>query len=206
MKITSTNIGQKTKIKWRFKTIETGIFKSATTEPIYLGETDVKNDHVIDRKYHGGIDKACYAFNANAYPFWQSQYPNLKLTPGWFGENLTIEDLNESEIKIGDQYKIGEAIIEVSQPREPCFKLGIRFNTQKVIKQFINSKNPGIYFRVIKPGLVKEGDELVLLKTNDKEPTVLEIYQLIYKQIDDSTINDKAKNSQKLALSAKKSL
>ena len=204
MKIVSTNLGKKTAVKWRFKTIYTGIFKSAVSDPIFLDLEDVQSDQVVDRKYHGGIDKACYLFGQNAYPYWQALYPKQNLTPGWFGENLTVSDLNESEIRIGNQYQIGEAIVEVSQPREPCFKLGIRFESQKVVKQFIKHHHPGIYIRIIKPGQVTKGDEIILIKERPDEPTVFEIYQLIYGLTKDESVVQKALNSKHLAASAMK--
>jgi len=130
MDIISTNIGSPVLVEWNGQQIETGIYKYSTHSPIFLGEEDVFEDHVINRKYHGGPDKACYLYSANHYPFWKDKFPKLDWQWGMFGENLTVEGLDESKVKIGDVYRIGTAVVQVSQPRQPCFKLGIRFEDQ----------------------------------------------------------------------------
>ncbi len=206
MKVESVNIGKKRLVKWRLKTVYTGIFKSPVDFPILLGKENVVDDDVVDRKHHAGIDKACYLFSADAYAYWKNLYPSLDFTYGWFGENLTVSGLRESEIHIGNQYKVGEAIIEISQPREPCFKLGIRFESQKVIKQSINHDQPGPYARVIKGGEVKSGDTLTLIEERPEELTVLEVYQLIYKLNKDKSMIKKAMQSDYLAESAKRAI
>lgn len=180
MKIASTNIGNKREVIWNEKTILTGIFKYPISDPIYLGESDVLGDNVVDRKYHGGIDKACYSYSAEHYRYWEVIYPDVDLTYGAFGENLTIEGLDEVLIRIGDQFKIGnEVIVEVAQPRQPCFKLGIRFNDQKIIKRFMNDSYSGIYFRIIKEGNVKTGDDVSLLKSTSTNLSVAEVHSLL---------------------------
>ena len=203
MTIESLNIGDSKTVEWKGKNIKTGIFKYPVSAPLYLGTEDVENDHVIDRKYHGGIDKACYAYCADAYTFWKEQYPENKFPIGFFGENLTISKLDESKLRIGDRFKVGEALIEISQPRQPCFKLGIRFGSQKILKPFINNPYPGIYFRVIEQGLVSKGDQLELLETNLSEPTVLEVYRLIYGLETSPNLIQAALTSKKLAEAAK---
>lgn len=180
VKIRSTNIGPVKEVVWKGKTIQTGIFKFPTADGIYLGSEDVVNDNVVDRKYHGGIDKACYAFTADIYPEWKLKYPNLSWDFGMFGENLTIDGLDEREIYIGDQYQIGEAILEVSEPREPCFKLGIRFETQQVLKPFIHQPHCGVYFRAVKEGKVEVGQEVRLMNRVQEEFSMARIYWLRY--------------------------
>ena len=137
MLVKSVNIGNKQDVLWNGKTVSTGIFKKSVLS-IKLGKEDVDLDDVVDRKYHGGIDKACYIYSFNHYAFWQKLYPNVELNFGMFGENITIEGLNEKTVYIGDIYRIGGATVKVTQPRQPCFKLGVRFSDQKIIKQFIN--------------------------------------------------------------------
>lgn len=182
MKIISTNIGQRREVNWKGKILETGIFKSPVNTSIYLGTTDVKDDQVIDRKHHGGIDKACYAYSADHYSFWSSIFPNVDMTHGAFGENLTIEGLNENEIKIGDQYQIGkDVIVEVSQPRQPCLKLGIRFNDQKIVKHFINEPFSGVYLRIIQEGNVENGDVFKLVHRVDQNLNVAQVHSLLSK-------------------------
>lgn len=206
MKILSVNLGERKAVNWRGKTIFTGMFKLPVDNPIFLSHEDVDGDHVVDRRYHGGFDKACYLYASEAYIFWTQEYPKLKLTSGFFGENITVEGLDETEINIGDQYIVGEAIIEISQSRQPCFKLGIRFETQKIIKQFINAPYPGIYIRVLKPGKVSASDRMILHKKRLDEPTVLEIFQMIYGINKNKALIKKALDSIFLADSAKKAI
>ncbi len=203
MKVLSVNIGEEKIVSWRGKPVKTGIFKYPVDEPIYLDKEDVKNDSVCDRRYHGGIDKACYLYNGDTYPFWKEKYPLLDWTYGMMGENITIQNLDESKIHIGNQYKIGDAIIEVAQPRQPCFKLGIRFGTQKIVKDFVNAPYPGIYVRVIVSGKVNLGDSLIPLKIKKENPTVLEVYEVLYGRITDELTIKKVLNCNDLALNTK---
>ncbi len=176
MKVLSVNIGEKKTINYKGRIVETGIFKFPVSE-LFLDEKDVDNDAVIDRKYHGGIDQAVYAYSENHYAYWKELYPNLDWRFGMFGENLTISNLEETEIQVGNIYKLGEVIIEVTKPREPCMKLGLVFGTQKILKQFWNSSKCGIYFKVLQTGKVTIGDTLVLMKTSENSPTIAEVYK-----------------------------
>jgi MOSC domain-containing protein YiiM len=177
MIVKSVNIGEKKLVNYKGKIVETGIFKYSVAKPIFLGEEDVENDTVIDRRYHGGIDQAVYGYSLNHYNYWKQLYPELEWEYGMFGENLTISNLEETKINVGDTYKLGEVILEVTKPREPCMKLGLRFGTQKVLKQFWNSTKSGIYFKVLQTGNVKVGDELVLIQKSENTPTIAEVYE-----------------------------
>ena len=165
MEIISTNIGKPTTVDWRGRKIQTGIYKYPTKEPITVKREDVKDDTVIDRKHHGGEYKACYLFSADYYDDWKEKYPQLDWDWGMFGENLTVKGLNENELFIGDIYNIGNATIQITEPRQPCHKLGIRFKDQKVIKEFIAYGHPGTYVRILKEGSIKNGDSFTLIKT-----------------------------------------
>ncbi len=188
MKISSVNIGNPQTIIWRGKEVQTGIYKQPVNHSIYLGSEDVKNDHVIDRRYHGGLDKACYLFSENHYHFWKDRYSNLEWNWGMFGENLTINDLDETKLMIGDVFKVGEAIIQITQPRQPCFKLGVKFGTQKMIKEFVESGHSGAYVRVIKSGNVQKEDELILMEKAEESIAISDIFNLLY--ADKSFIED----------------
>ncbi len=177
MKIVSVNIGEKRKVKWRNKIVETGIFKFPVQEPIFLDIEDVQNDDVVDRKYHGGIEQAVYAYGEQHYEYWKGLYPNQAWDYGMFGENLTVTNLDETNIHVGSTYQLGEAIIEVTKPREPCYKLGIRFNDPSVIKQFWNSTKSGIYFKILKTGYVRKSEEMILLNKPINNPTIAEVYE-----------------------------
>ena len=177
MIVKSVNIGEKKVINYKGKIVETGIFKYPVTEPIFLGTEDVENDAVIDRRYHGGIEKAVYGYSENHYEYWKTLYPDLDLDFGMFGENLTISNLEETEINVGNTYTLGEVILEVTKPREPCFKLGLRFGTQAILKQFWNSTKSGIYFKVLQTGNVKVGDTFTLVNKKEHSPTISEVYE-----------------------------
>jgi MOSC domain-containing protein YiiM len=177
MKVISVNIGERKVLNYKGKIVETGIFKFPVNHPIFLGNEDVENDAVIDRRYHGGIEKAVYGYSQNHYAHWKGLYPNLDWNFGMLGENLTISNLEETEILVGNTYKLGEALLEVTKPREPCYKLGIRFGTQEILKQFWNSTKSGIYFKVIQTGNVTVGDELILVNKAENSPTIAEVYE-----------------------------
>jgi MOSC domain-containing protein YiiM len=178
MKILSVNIAKKIKITRNGRTRYTGIYKKPVETSIFLGKQDVKNDHVVDRKYHGGENMAVYAFGKNNYSFFEELYPNLEFNNGIFGENLTLSNLNETEIKIGDTFQVGQAIIQVSQPRLPCSTLGVRFGSQKIVKQFLNTTFSGIYFRVLQEGKVKKDDEFIRIKSNKNSLTLAQVFSL----------------------------
>ncbi len=177
MKVISVNIGKKKKINYKGEIIETGIFKFPVENSIILGKEDVEDDNVIDRRYHGGIEKAVYAYSETHYSYWKELYPNLEWRYGMFGENLTISNLEETEIYVGSQYKLGKTIIEVTKPREPCMKLGLVFGTQQILNQFWNSTKSGIYFKVLQTGIVKAGDVLILISQAKNTPTIAEVYE-----------------------------
>ncbi|MCF8461694.1 MAG: MOSC domain-containing protein [Flavobacteriales bacterium] len=180
MKVLSVNRGEARTVTWSGKKVKTGIFKYPVEGAIYLGAEDVVDDAVVDRKHHGGVDMAVYAYSANHYSYWKAQFPKSDWSLGMFGENLTIDGLDEASIHIGSIYQVGEAEIQVCQPRQPCYKLGIRFGTQAVLKKYINLSYSGVYFRVMKPGFVNVGDELKLISTEPKSPTIAAVFSLMY--------------------------
>lgn len=206
MKIISTNIAKPATIEWRGQEVQTGIYKYEVETPIYLGLEDVQNDHVLDRRYHGGADKACYLYSAVHYSFWKSKYPDQDWKWGMFGENLTVSGLNESEIRIGDKFQIGEAVVQVSQPRQPCFKLGVRFGDQTVVDDFWLAPFPGVYVRVISSGEVKKGDELILLESNPESLSIAQVFSIFRIHRDDTVLITKAINEPFLAESCRKDL
>ncbi len=188
MKVIATNIGKPTTILWNGREELTGIYKYPTQDAIVLGDTDVYNDAVIDRKHHGGANKACYLFSADQYPYWKAKYPNLEWDWGMFGENLTVEGLDETKIYIGDIYRIGSALVQVSQPREPCYKLGIRFGSQEILKQYIDHGRPGTYVRVLESGEITENTPLILVEKSENQLTVQQFFNLLYAKQKDLTL------------------
>lgn len=177
MKIIATNIGDKREIDWKGKKVTTGIFKYPVDQPIFLDIETVKEDTICNREVHGGIDKAVYGYSLKHYDFWKEKYPDLEWDHGMFGENLTIDNLDETKIHVGDTYKVGECIVEVTKPRQPCMKLGVRFNDMKVVKQFWNTTMSGIYFKVLQTGSVQAGDRFEQLKSCADNPTIAEVFE-----------------------------
>ncbi len=180
MKIISTNLGKPTTFEWNGKEEQTGIFKYPVAGPLTINTLDVANDTIINRINHGGINKACYLFSKDQYPYWKKIYPNLDWDWGMFGENLTVEDMDESQLRVGDIFKVGHAVVQISQPREPCYKLGIRFDDQNILKKYIAHGYPGTYVKVLEPGSVQNGDEFILLQRSANTLTVNQFYELMF--------------------------
>jgi len=176
MKVIATNLGSRKKVNWKGRLIETGIFKSPVSS-ILLDREMVEKDQVIDRSCHAGTNKAVYVYSTDHYPYWKERFPDLQWNYGMFGENLSIEGLDEKNIHIGNRYRVGGAIIEATESRDPCVKLGMRFEDAKIIKQFWNTTKCGVYFKVIQPGEVKSGDFLILLEEKSTNPSIAEVYK-----------------------------
>jgi MOSC domain-containing protein YiiM len=184
MKIISTNLGSESIINWKGKKIQTGIVKTPVEGPVFLDVYAVRGDHINNKKVHGGIDKACYGYGIDYFDYWKGLYPKLPWGYGMFGENLSISGMDESKMLIGDIYKVGEAIVQVSQPRQPCNTFAAKFGATDVIMQFIDFDHPGVYFRVIQAGQVRPGDELKLDLRNEKALSVQQIFRLLYARKD----------------------
>lgn len=206
MEIVSTNIGEPVTIEWRGQKLQTGIYKYPVEVPIYLGKEDVASDNVIDRRYHGGVDKACYLYSADHYSFWQKEYPDVSLQWGMFGENLTVKGLDEATIRIGDKFKIGTAIVQVTQPRQPCFKLGIRFENPEVVSDFWSRPYPGVYVRVLEEGEARVGDQITRVETNPESLSVADVFSLFRSKKVDSDLIQKAVADSNLAASCRRDL
>ncbi len=204
MRIVSTNIGEPRIISHRGKEVKTGLFKFPVNESIFLGKEDVAKDHVIDRKHHGGADKACYLYSSDHYEYWKTIYPELDFTWGMFGENLTVEGLHEAEINIGDIFRIGETVVQATQPRQPCFKLESRFNDPMIIRKFVDSGFSGVYVRVLQNGFVKAGDLMEQVESKGSV-SIQKVFEWIYASEYDPEVT-KAINDPFIAASCRKDL
>jgi MOSC domain-containing protein YiiM len=188
MKVISTNIAKPTKFIWDGKEETTGIFKKPTNKPIYVTKNDVLNDEVSNRLNHGGYYKACYIFSSEQYPYWKNLYPALDWSWGMFGENLTVSDFDERKVFLGDIYKVGEALVQVSQYREPCYKFGHKFGTQKVLKQFIKHGFGGTYLSILEEGNVTINDEFTLVERPENSLSVAALFQLVFAKEKDQNL------------------
>ncbi|ATC86271.1 MULTISPECIES: MOSC domain-containing protein [Pseudoalteromonas] len=180
MKIISTNISKIKTLIHNGKEVKTGIFKTPTNEPVVIEKLNIIGDEQADLVNHGGVDKAVYAFSHNHYEYWQKTLENENLSSGIFGENFTISDLDEANIHIGDHIRIGTALLEVSQPRVPCFKLAIALNNKNSLKLFTQHYCTGVYFRVLEQGVAKTGDSVVIEKKASHDISVKKLFQAFF--------------------------
>jgi len=206
MKIISTNIANPTTFIWEGKEVTTGIYKKPTDVPIFLDKEDVRGDIVADRRVHGGEYKACYLFSFNQYDYWRDLYPNLDWTYGMLGENLTVEGLDEKSIYVGDIFKVGEATVQVTIPREPCFKFAYKFNSNDVIQQFIDRGYSGTYVRVLEKGSVKVGDTFELLEASKEQISMFDFFKLLFAEDKNKAHIDTLLNSDNIPNRLKKRL
>jgi MOSC domain-containing protein YiiM len=178
MKVVSVSVGLPREVEWRGKTVRTSIFKEPVAGRVRVGRLNLEGDRQADLTVHGGTDKAVYVYPAEHYAFWREQLPGTDLPWGAFGENMTTEGLVEDGVHIGDQFAIGSAQFAVTQPRMPCFKLGIRFGRPDVVKLFLRSGRSGFYLEVSREGEVQAGDTITLIARHDPAVTVAEIVRL----------------------------
>lgn len=206
MQIVSSNIATRKPITWKGKTWETGIFKKEINQAIFLTKTGVKSDAVVDLKHHGGKDKAVYAFSKSHYPFFKKQFPKINFYNGIFGENLTVDNLDEKEIYIGDVFRVGEALIQVSQPRLPCKTLNAVFQSDLMMKLFINTTFSGVYFSVLKEGFLQPNGSFELVDQNKEALTVATVYSLFTSNKTNQSLIIKALDLEALSPSLKQDI
>lgn len=180
MKIISTNIAKPVTIQLNGKQVTTGIFKKPTNDSIYLEKEQVKGDEISNRKVHGGEFKACYLFSADHYPYWKNLYPHLEWHWGMLGENITVQGFDETKVNVGDIYKIGSALIQITLPREPCSTFGAKMGSPDALIQFIVHCHPGTYVRVLEEGFVSVNDTFELVKQAKDSLTVAQLFSLYY--------------------------
>ncbi|MBD2037888.1 MOSC domain-containing protein [Leptolyngbya sp. FACHB-321] len=178
MKIVSVNVGLPREVTWKGKTVSTGIFKAPVSDRVMVRSLNLDGDGQADLTVHGGVDKAVYVYPFEHYDYWRDELPNTELTLGNFGENFTTTGMREEDLNIGDRFQIGDVELMVSQPRMPCYKLGIRFGRPDMVKRFPASRRTGFYFRVLQEGEVGVGDTLELVSRDENNITVADITQL----------------------------
>lgn len=175
MKIISLNAGLPRTVPYNGGEVSTGIFKAPVPGPRMLRRLNLDGDRQADLENHGGRNKAVYAYPSEHYEFWRRELPGMDLPWSIFGENLTTEGLKEEDACIGDHFRIGEAVVAVRQPRIPCYKLGIRFGRDDIVKKFLASGRSGIYFSVLEEGLVNAGDAIERIHRDENGVTVADI-------------------------------
>jgi MOSC domain-containing protein YiiM len=177
MKLLSVQVGRPRKVQWRRRTVTTGIYKDPVEGRIKLRPHQLDGDEQADRRVHGGWDKAVYVYPSEHYAFWRIELPGLRLPYGSFGENFTTEGLDESTVYIGDRFSIGSAVVEVTQPRMPCYKLGVRFGRLDMPQRFHASGRCGFYLAVVAEGDVGAGDAWELIDRRNNTMSVRDRYR-----------------------------
>ena len=185
MKILSVNVGLPREVTWQGKLVTTGIFKEPVKGPLMLRTLNPDGDGQADLTVHGGVSKAVYAYPSGHYAFWRAEFPEMNLSWGMFGENLTTEGLLEDAVYIGDRFRVGQTELIVTEPRMPCYKLGIKFGRADIIKRFLASRRSGFYFAVAREGMVSAGDALELIGREQQDISVADITRLYAFEKDD---------------------
>jgi MOSC domain-containing protein YiiM len=178
MKLISISVARPRLVMWRGGPVSTGIFKEPVEGRLMLRTLNLDGDRQADLSVHGGPTKAVYGYASEHYEFWRAELPEMQLPFGVFGENFTTEGLTEADLNIGDRFKIGEAELMITEPRMPCYKLGIKFGRTDILKRFLASGRTGFYFAVVREGEVGAGDTIELLGRDPHNITIADITRL----------------------------
>lgn len=178
MKLVSVNVGLPRTVGWKGTLVTTGIFKSPVHARVRMHTLNLDGDRQADLTVHGGPSKAVYAYPCEHYAYWRNELPGMELPWGMFGENLTTHGLLEDEVNIGDRYRIGSAEVMVTEPRMPCYKLGLKFGRDDIIKRFLASRRTGFYFAVVQEGEVGTEDTIQPISRDSRGVTVADITSL----------------------------
>jgi MOSC domain-containing protein YiiM len=179
-KLVSVNVGRPRTVAWKGTQVSTSIFKDPVESAVDVKKLNLRGDQQADLSVHGGPHKAIYAYPSEHYAYWRTQLAEAELPWGAFGENLTTEGLSEDSLHIGDRLRIGSALLMVTQPRVPCYKLTIRFDRDDLIKRFIQSDTSGFYFAVLEEGQVAVGDSIEIVHRDPRAVSVNDINHLYY--------------------------
>jgi len=174
--VRSINVGLPRDVEWQGGIVTTGIFKSAVSGPVQVRPLNLEADGQGDLRVHGGVRKAVYAYPHEHYAYWREQMADFDFQLGVFGENLTTEGVLERDVAAGDRLEIGTAVFEVTLPRLPCYKLGIRFGNLDMVKRFWRSGRCGFYLSVAREGLIAAGDAIRLTRSSQDRPCIADVF------------------------------
>jgi MOSC domain-containing protein YiiM len=178
VRLVSVSVGLPREVVWKGKTVSTGIFKTPVDGPIALRRHNLEGDRQADLSVHGGPTKAVLLYPAQHYDIWRDELADAELAHGSFGENFTVEGVDEETVFIGDEFRVGNTRLRVTEPRMPCFKLGIRFDRADMPKLFLKSQRTGFYFGVVEEGMVEAGDALERVDENPDGLRVADVTRL----------------------------
>jgi len=178
MKLISVNVGLPRIVMSNGEPVSTGIFKTPVSGRVKLRTLNLDGDRQADLSVHGGPNKAVYGYPSEHYEYWKKELPELALPWGMFGENFTTEGLFESGLNIGDKFRIGTAVVMVTEPRLPCYKLGLKFGRSDIIRRFLASERTGFYFAVLQEGELGVGDQFEVMQKNEDGVRVSDITRL----------------------------
>ena len=180
MKLISVNVGRPREVTWNHTQVTTSIFKYPVAGPVEAKKLNLRGDQQSDLTVHGGPNKAIYAYPSEHYAYWRQELPKIELPWGSFGENLTTQGLLEDALHVGDKLRIGTALLVVTQPRVPCYKLTIRFDRDDMITRFIASHTSGFYFAVVEEGQLAAGAPIEIVHRDPAAVSVADINRLYY--------------------------
>ena len=178
MKLISVNVGLPRDVAWLGKVVRTSIWKTPVEGRVHVSKLNLEGDRQSDLSVHGGADKAVYAYPSEHYSYWRGQLGDVELPWGTFGENFTTEGLLEGGVQVGDRLRVGSTEFTVTQPRMPCFKLGIRFGSPEMVKRFLQSKRTGFYLAVRREGDIGAGDPIERAESRESGVTIADIVDL----------------------------
>jgi len=180
MKLISVNVGLPRDVEWGGKIVRTGIWKAGVSGPVFAGKHGLEGDGQADLVGHGGEHRALMVYQLDSYRYWEAHFDRSDFVFGQFGENLTVDGLADNEVCIGDRFRIGSAVFEITQPRVTCYKVGIRMNESRMPALLVAHRRPGFYFRVIEEGIIEAGDLIEKVLDGPERMTVAEIDSLLY--------------------------
>jgi len=201
MLVVSVNVGLPREVEWKDRTVRTAIFKEPVSGAVAVERLNLAGDRQADLNVHGGADKAVYGYPSEHYSWWREQLPDIAISPGQFGENLTTAGLAEESLYIGDVVKAGSAVLRVTQPRMPCYKLALRFGRDDIIKRFLDSRRSGFYFSVVEEGNVEAGSAMEIVSRDPHRVNVTDVVRLYLNPAADAGLLARALDTEALPLS-----
>jgi MOSC domain-containing protein YiiM len=201
MHVVSVNVGLPREVEWKNMTVRTAIFKEPVSGPVAVARLNLDGDRQADLNAHGGEFKAVYGYPSEHYSWWREQLPEMRLADAQFGENLTTAGLAEDSLYVGDVVRVGSAVLRVTQPRMPCYKLGLRFGRDDIIKRFLDSRRSGFYFSVVEEGTVEAGSTMEIVSRDPHHVSITDIVRLYRDPTADTELLARALDTQALPLS-----